>query len=297
MFEIKFEKVSLIFKTADLEHQKQFIDDYYDLLKKQKDKDDNNLLHIAAKDCSLEMFEYIMSKPGADLLFNEFNSEGMNPVSTAIAHGSDLDFLIKYLTLSNVDLVFDKNGNTPIHLAAGFNPTVEFTNYILSYDGYTHALNKNGYSPLELALKNQTNSEIIEALLNFEKESVLKAALYNSSPVVLEYLLNHGYDKNMEFEGGLRPIHLVALNGNDVNLFLHLIRLGAVLNAKDDLNHTVAHFAAMNKSKNIYDYLSDDEFNLLNFRNGDLFCEDDQGNTPNFYLENQQCFRFSNIRK
>ena len=114
-------------------------------------------------------------------------------------------------------------------------------------------------------------------------ETTCLAAALNGRIECLEYAHENGcefyVDKKVD-EYGRLPLHIAAVNANNVNIIHTLVELGADVNKGDDNGLTPVHYAAQENSV--------DAIRVLHELGGDVNEGDDDGDTPVHYaaLEN-----------
>ncbi len=96
MTEEHTQELAELFTTKPMEEQKAFVDQYLKVMLHETDCDGNNILHLAGEFGSLEIFDYILQKDDEKQLWAALNSEGLEPLGHAIAHGKDIEILKKY---------------------------------------------------------------------------------------------------------------------------------------------------------------------------------------------------------
>jgi len=120
-----------------------------------KDKDGNNILHLAAKSGHVEALTALRSRAGVfgDIAFNSFNEKnllGDTPLQVAIGHGqlAAVEMLLSVGVQVNVT---DAKGETPLHLVVEKNhPKV--IEQLLKLGANVNATNSRGETALHLAI-------------------------------------------------------------------------------------------------------------------------------------------------
>ncbi|XP_063416222.1 rabankyrin-5-like [Mytilus trossulus] len=155
----------------------------------------------------------------------------------------------------------DADGNTPLHLAS-LNGHLETVKCLVAYSRHVHILNKEKVSPFLYACENNeilvvahlTNLkgdlvQINETYTTREHKSVLHIACLNGFTQIVQLLLNHHPNVDIQDKNGLTPLHLTCLNGqyNTASLLLICHQNRPNINALDMFQRTPVYYACIGR--------------------------------------------------
>lgn len=188
---------------------------------------------------------------GVDI--NEPNSkdEGL----TALHYGCTLGNLeiIQVLLDSKANInAKDEHGWTPLHEAA-YKGHKQVVTILLDAGADVNAEDKDGITALHLATKFSYNEIGLILLKNGAKVNVKSkiagwtplhyAAVREHSKIMLEALLTHGADVNLQNKHGQNPFDLALFNGSPQEILLTLLKNGTKVDRKDEYGRTSLHLA------------------------------------------------------
>ena len=220
-------------------------------------------------------------------LVNFITDTGTTPLHVAAGMG-EVE-IVKYLILEGARVeAKDKHLVTPLHMAATNSKCNGTIQLLLDSGADINAVDQWHRTPLELAITQITPSATILHMTNFNGDVLLPvgqkeqqvntvgALLSNGAnpntimsitknPIIIyavstgeeglvEVVLNHGADVNMEAKDGLTSLHLAAIQGHEA-IALLLIKGGANLDTKTDKGATPIWMAKYNKHQNIVELL------------------------------------------
>ncbi len=237
------------------------------------DNEKSTLVIEAAKNPVVEIMEYVLSlKPDLEAK----DADGWTAIMNAARYNMNEEVIIALRNAGANFMIETQSGGNLLHLAAA-NPSTGVMRYLRTFFAATDTDN-NGLTPLQLALLTSDNPEIVQLLLESQKEDVFFHACCNENPKILYSLLKSGYAVNLQSSDYSRPIFWVAKNNTNPEVLEVLISAGAILTAKDYANRTVLHYAAANESPAIYDWLlAHEELEL------DIEAKDDDDKTAGYY--------------
>ncbi|VDH97588.1 Hypothetical predicted protein, partial [Mytilus galloprovincialis] len=160
----------------------------------------------------------------------------------------------------------DLQGNTPLHLAT-LNGHLDIVKSLSKQGRNVHILNKDEVSPFFYACE-KNNISVVRYLTNFigdlvkinekyttkEHKSVLHIACLNGFTQIVQILLDHHANVDIQDTNGLTPLHITCMNGQVDSASL-LIISRANVNAFDRLQRTPVYYACTGKYKDIVELL------------------------------------------
>lgn len=228
-----------------------------------------------------EITSFLVNR-GLDL--DDTDNNGLTPIMNAALNNSSSDVITCLKNLGAEFYAKNPHGGTLLHLAAE-NPSVDVVTY-LSVFFSVYDVDGSGFTPIELAACRNPNPEVLHEMLRIQRAENFFAAALNENPAIIDYMLRHGCDPNMENRKFNRPIFCVAQNNTNPDVMLALINAGAILSVKDLWGRNVAHYAAANKDTAMYDFLKEKYSNEIDFA-----LVDEDGRTPEDYRANPDIFK------
>lgn len=272
------------------------------------------LMLAACTNDSTEVIQFLIDK-GADI--NALTSDGENLLHLSAGCNENPDVLKFFIDKFDIESR-DNNGLTPLLSAAQAQENLEVIKLLVDSGADMHAKGKRGETVFHLAAMNKNpdiadyfeelfrafevtddGQTVIEtALLKGESEETINicfrkmitdmfiAAAHNENPCALKVLLDKGFSFKYGCgdNGFTLPMTAAAYSPNpDVLLFAleHERKIDAV----DEDGRNLAHYAAYNKSTEMFEFVKDEELfkELLSHR-------DKKGNLPEYYLEHKDEF-------
>lgn len=246
-----------------------------------KDSDGKSLLTLAAgRNPNPEIIEYFLER-GLDI--EERDNEGFTPVLYAAFCQSNED-VITSLVKAEADIgATTNNGKNMLHYAA-FNDNPNIARYLFG-EFPTWVVDNSGFSCLREALLNSSSPEVIKLFLHSMKIELFHHACYNSTPGIIEALIQSGYDVNSTDSRGISSIMEVAYNNTNPDIIKLLLYYNAIWNSTDKNGRNPLHFAAANTDPSIYNWM------VRNPKFEELADKKDyMGNTPAYYREHPNEF-------
>lgn len=244
------------------------------------DNEKSTILIEAAKNPVVDIMNYVLTlKPDLEAK----DTGGWTAIMNA-ANQNTNELVLDALREAGANIMAEtQSGGNLLHLAAT-NPSVSVIRYLRAFFSSTDPDN-NGLTPLQLALYASDNPEVVQLMLESQKEDVLFHACANQNPKILYSLIRNGYPANFESSDLTRPIFWVARHNTNPEVMEMLIMQGAILSVKDYSDRTVLHYAAANEDPVMYDWLlSHEELGL------DVDAKDAAGNTPEYYRSHPDDF-------
>jgi len=211
---------------------------------KIKDKNKNNLLHIAATRDFMDSLETVklLIKKGADL--NELNSYNKTPLFMALEYNP---VIAKFLIEQGANLnQQDVRKYTPLLVAIRYNRS-ELVKLLISKSANINYQRSDCWTPLHEAVYHK-NASIVKILLKAgikpDKcyDSAVQNAAYSSDNKSLELLLKKGVDINVSKNVKTTPL-LEAIQGKNIEGIKLLLQYNALINQKNRYGTTPLHLA------------------------------------------------------
>lgn len=170
----------------------------------------NNLLHIAVKNDSYSIINYLINKNGMDLDARDENGQTLLELYVT---NNNIDLVKKLIENGADSSIKDRNGNNLLHIAAQ-NDAYNIISYLMSRNSMDlDARNENGQTLLELYVTNNKIDLVKELIENGADSSTSNskgnnllhiAARYGSSELI-NLLLKKGVKANRKNEDGRLP--------------------------------------------------------------------------------------------
>ncbi|KAL4233082.1 hypothetical protein ACF0H5_007767 [Mactra antiquata] len=217
-------------------------------------------LHDACFHGKLEMTKYLC-KLYPDML-NQTNKNGYTPCFGA-ALGGHVN-IIKFLVTEGADLTQQStDGSTPLHEAT-FAGKQEVVDYLTSnFTKLVYIMNNQGYIPCHFAAQ-EDHLEILMKLVCFcekelpktkEHQTLVHVAVYNGSINVMKFLCHAFPDLLLlKDKDGALPIHYASRSGN-IDMFSFLVEQGQNPEATTASGSTCLHLAAFDGNVDMVAYL------------------------------------------
>jgi ankyrin repeat protein len=162
---------------------------------------------------------------------------GRNALQTAAIHADNAEVLDLLLKHENVKM--DGFERSALHFAA-ISPHVDVAKHLINTGEKPNSLDSNGLTPLHLAAYHSDDTEMIDLLLEAQKQSqgderidnlnkhdgitALHSAAIASNEITAKHLIERGADPNRKDKFGRTPLHLAALfakNTKIIDVFLN----------------------------------------------------------------------------
>ncbi|XP_064646401.1 serine/threonine-protein phosphatase 6 regulatory ankyrin repeat subunit B-like [Lineus longissimus] len=224
------------------------------------DKKGLNVMHVAAQSSSTDLVDYLVNSLGLDV--NCRTGDDSTPLlfsSTEV----NLD-MFKHLISLGADVnATDKNGWNVMHLAA-LSSRTDLVDYLVNSLGLDVNCRTGDDSTPLLISSTEDNLDMFKHLISLGADvnatdknglNVMRMASLSSNTDLVDYLVNSiRLDVNCRTGDDSTPLLLLLLKGN-LDMFKHLISLGADVNATDKKGLNVMHVAAQSSSTDLVDYL------------------------------------------
>ena len=218
-------------------------------------------LHIAARDSSHKIIEYLLS---LGMTVNMTSKTGQTPLMCACYKGGRLDNIKRLLELGADIQQLDYDGWSALHFAATYsNP--EIIEYLLSLGMTVNMTDKSGQTPLMCACLEGGRSDNIKRLLelgadiqqlDYDGLSALHFAATYSNPEIIKYLLSLGMTVNMTDKSCQTLLMCACLEGGRLDNIKRLLELGADIQQLEfNAGWSALHFAATYSNPEIIEYL------------------------------------------
>jgi len=245
--------------------------------------DNKNILHFAATNDNLEVFQYIFSLGVFDI--NTCDQDKWTPLHYAARFTNNID-VIKFIISKGADVLAEtKYNQIPFHLAA-LNTNESIILYFLKNKKLSKAKNATddtGETPICYAAKINTNLQVIKYCfefgcdytnLNNEKENLFHLSAQNENPEVIKYLfenmnLDEYYNKD---NTDLSPLGSAVFAGKNVEIVKLFHEKGFNFSELDENHVNLLQISLYNSNIEIFKY-------LLSLNIFDINHEDTNGNT------------------
>ena len=220
-------------------------------------------LHIAARDSSPEIIEYLLS---LGMTVNMTSKTGQTPLMCACLKAGRLDNIKRLLELgADIQQLEFNDRWSALHFAAT-DLSPEIIEYLLSLGMTVNMTSKTGRTPLMCACLKAGRLDNIKRLLELGADiqqlefndgwSALHFAATYSSPEIIEYLLSLGMTVNMTDKSGRTPLMCACLKAGRLDNIKRLLELGADIQQLEfNDGWSALHFAATYSSPEIIEYL------------------------------------------
>jgi len=241
---------------------------------------ENLLITAAGCNPNPEIVRYLL-KLGFDP--EERDGDGFTALLNAAAYQENVD-VFEELTKVGANInAKTKHGDNMFHLVA-YNASGSIARFV-SPSFHSSDLNNDGETCIEKALFMGRSPAVLRVFLQKQREEQIMLACLNENPAILETLIFEGYNPNVVDSSGTTAMMMAAKVNPNPEVIAMLKYYKAVWNSRDDSKRNALHYAAMNKTRAVYEYMmSDSDFSTLAGE------KDDKGNTPDYYLENPDDF-------
>ncbi|MBQ4236960.1 MAG: ankyrin repeat domain-containing protein [Treponema sp.] len=224
-----------------------------------RDCENESLLIEAAKNKDPSIIECVLKK-GFDL--EEKDVDGWTPIMNAARWNENSD-IISILKKAGADWnAKTASGGNLLHLAA-LNESEDMVQFLCTYFSVNDC-DEKGLSPLQLASMNNPNPNVLEIMMDAQKEETFFNVCCNSNPAVMTKILSMGFAPNFETSDLSRPIFWVAKNNENPEVLVALLAAGAIIETTDLWGRNFTHYAAANENPAIYEWIkSREEFKEL----------------------------------
>ncbi|MBQ2477538.1 MAG: ankyrin repeat domain-containing protein [Desulfovibrio sp.] len=205
------------------------------------------------------------------------DNNGLTPLLAAVRQNESMD-VIRLLCDAGADIrARDNDGNTVFHLAA-YNQSSRVA-WFFKDDFLTSEHNNAGETCMEFAIRHACRSEVMDVYFTKMREEHTMLAFTNPNLGMLESLLEQGYSTDVVNSDGVSALMLSARSQQTDYFFMQLmLHRNFIWNNRDCKGRTVLHYAAVNPSPAIYDFMRDTaRFEEL------LDVEDSLGHTAEYY--------------
>lgn len=247
-----------------------------------RDADNASVLCIASRYNNSEDVVAFLTRQGLDI--EERDNSGLTPMLSAFRYNSSLQVVFA-LRDAGADLYAKTPKNeTAMHLAA-YNPEcsrvmIEF----LRGRFRVSDTNDDGVTPLSIALVLSSNPDVVEGLMQAQREELVYEAVQNRRPGMASILRAQGIDLNMRTADFLHPILWLVRCNTNPEVLEEFIDAGALMTVRDLWGRTVFHYAAINEEPAIYEWLkAQEEYKFLD-------VEDDNQHKAEYYRQHPEDF-------
>lgn len=269
-------------------------------------EEDLNLLHIAAgNNPELAITKFFLEQ-GFDL--ESRAGSDFTPLLLAARHQRNVE-VISFLVEEGANVFARSSSCENLLSCAAVNPSSDVMRYVLSMFSVRQfddencvsrvaseellkdtlsidEFNKDGYAAFENAVSHGT-AETVSMLLHALRSEILRLAVENKNPGILDALLRAGYDANTADPDGITVMMWAASHHHGTpDTIATLRKYGAQWNAVDSKGRNVLHYAAHDHINSaLYEWmLADNDFKTLAGK------KDSRGHTPEFYRMNGHGF-------
>lgn len=247
-----------------------------------RDDDNASVLCIASRYNDSEDVVAFLTRQGLDI--EERDDSGLTPMLSAFRYNSSLQVVFA-LRDAGADLYAKTPKNeTAMHMAA-FNP--ECSRAMIDFLRGRFRVsdtNDDGVTPLSIALVLSGNPDVVEGLMQAQREELVYEAVQNRRPGMARILRSQGIDLNMRTADFLHPILWLARSNTNPEVLEEFIDAGALVTARDLWGRTVFHYAAINEDPAIYEWLkAQEEYKFLD-------TEDDNQHKAEYYRQHPDEF-------
>ncbi|MBR6078589.1 MAG: ankyrin repeat domain-containing protein [Treponema sp.] len=238
-----------------------------------RDNENESLLIEAAKNKNPSIMEYVLTK-GFDL--EERDVDGWTAIMNAARWNENSDVLVVLRKAGADSNVKTTSGGTLLHLAA-LNESEDMAQYLCAFFSVNDP-DEKGVTPFQLASMSNPNPNVLEIMMDAQKEETFFNVCCNPNPNVIVKILGSGFAPNFETSDMSRPIFWVAKNNENPEVLAALLASGAIAEVTDLLGRNFTHYAAANENSAIYDWIvSHEEFKVL------IDAEDSEGHDSGYY--------------
>ena len=238
------------------------------------------LITAAGLNPNPEITKFLLKK-GFDL--EDRDDDGFTALLNAAAWQSNSDVLNVLVDAGANIHAKSKKGDNLFHHAA-FNSSRDVVRYISSAFSTTD-VNNDGETCFEKVLQYSSSPEVLKLYLRKMKEEHVMYACGNSSPEILETLIQSGYDPNTADSDGMTAMMMAAKINDNPDIIRMLRYYRVAYDCHDEEGRNVLHYAASNSEPAIYDWMKeDDEFKKLADE------KDSKGNLPEYYRQHPDEF-------
>ncbi|XP_062704929.1 uncharacterized protein LOC134287295 [Aedes albopictus] len=248
---------------------------------KMSNKDDQTLIHLAAKGGNIEVLEMIIDDHSTDVNMQDKN--GNTPLHLAV-HYDKREMVKMLIDKYNADYkTTNKQGKTCIHHAVAKN-NIEIVKMLLNdYATDVNAQDNDGNTPLHLAAyfsKREMVKMLIDKynadykIVNKDGQTLIHLAAKGGNIEVLEMIVDHyAIDVNTQDSNDNTPLHLASIYGKREMVRMLIDKYNA--DSKFAYKHGLAliHYAAAKNNIEIVEM-------LINDYAADVNAQDSNGNTP-----------------
>lgn len=247
-----------------------------------RDDDNASVLCIASRYNDSEDVVAFLTRQGLDI--EERDDSGLTPMLSAFRYNSSLQVVFA-LRDAGADLYAKTPKNeTAMHMAA-FNP--ECSRAMIDFLRGRFRVsdtNDDGVTPLSIALVLSGNPDVVEGLMQAQREELVYEAVQNRRLGMARILRGQGIDLNMRTADFLHPILWLARSNTNPEVLEEFIDAGALVTARDLWGRTVFHYAAINEDPAIYEWLkAQEEYKFLD-------TEDDNQHKAEYYRQHPDEF-------
>lgn len=215
------------------------------------DKDNNNALHLAAKNIDNAPIDTMKYLVDAGIPLESKNSHGTTPLMNAAAYGSPE--MIKYLVSAGANLEGQDWSNSTALMYALSNNKINNAKTLLELGAKVNTFNQQQENLVAYALtfNNRDNNTLIPLLIehgakpnaptafdNFPLLVAIKAKHYAD----IDHLIEGGANINIHGEHGITPL-MAACAANNYQLVVKLLDLGAQIDDKDNYGASALYYA------------------------------------------------------
>ena len=242
-----------------------------------------SLLHIAAAFNPAPDVTKFLLEQGFDIE-DSSNEYKLTPLLFAAREQSNVEVFTLLMEAGADPFARDECNNDLLSCAAE-NPSSEIMRYILSTFSVCQ-FESDGYAALTDALHSGSSPEVVTLLLRAIRTELMRTAVDNENPGILDALLRAGYDANTADSDGTTAMMWAADHSQGIPDTIAMLRKnGALWNAVDNEGRNTLHYAAANDEHDLYEWmLNDNDFKTLAEQ------KDKRGHKPIYYRMNRDDF-------